>query len=67
MNAIAQHMTAIYVLAASVLVPLLIVGLWRFVTRWQHRKAQEAMRRGNQLHRNWLEASKPSEGQPRGN
>ncbi|WP_326543301.1 hypothetical protein [Pseudorhodoferax sp.] len=67
MTAIAHHLTAVYVFAACVLVPLLVVGLWRFMVRRQYRKAQEAMRRGNQLHRNWLESSKPVDGGPRGN
>nr|WP_145548361.1 hypothetical protein [Variovorax boronicumulans] len=50
-------MTAIYLLAASVLVPLVVASVWRFLARRQYRKAQEAMRRGNQLHRRWLESS----------
>ncbi|MGC3985693.1 MAG: hypothetical protein QM777_13775 [Pseudorhodoferax sp.] len=53
-------------LAASVLLPLVIVGVWRYLARRQHRKAQEAMRRGNQLHRNWLEASETDREQARG-
>jgi flagellar biosynthesis/type III secretory pathway M-ring protein FliF/YscJ len=54
----AHHLTAVYLLAASILVPLVIVGFWRYLVKRQHRKAEEAMRRGNQLHRKWLEASK---------
>ncbi|KQP38886.1 hypothetical protein [Pseudorhodoferax sp. Leaf274] len=52
------HLNAIYLLAASILVPLAVFSVWRFLARRQYRKAQEAMRRGNQLHRKWLEASK---------
>lgn len=67
MTAIAHHLTALYVLLACVLLPVLIVALWRFMLKRQQRKAQEAMLRGNQLHRKWLEASKSVDETPRGN
>jgi hypothetical protein len=58
MDVISHHLTALYVLAACVIVPLVVLGGWRFLVRHQQRKAQQAMLRGNQLHRRWLEASK---------
>lgn len=58
MNTPEHHLTAVYLLAASIIVPLVIVSVWRYLSRRQYRKAQEAMRRGNQLHRRWLESSK---------
>lgn len=58
MNTPEHHLTAVYLLAASIVVPLVIVSVWRYLSRRQYRKAQEAMRRGNQLHRKWLESSK---------
>lgn len=58
MNTPEHHLTAVYLLAASIVVPLVIVSVWRYLSRRQYRKAQEAMRRGNQLHRKWLEGSK---------
>lgn len=57
MDAVAHHLTAVYALLACVIVPLVLVGAWRYIARRQHRQAQEAMRRGNQLHRKWLETS----------
>lgn len=58
MSAIAHHLTAVYVLLGCIVVPLVLIGAWRFAVKRQQRKAQEAMRRGNQLHQRWLEASK---------
>ena len=58
MDTSAHHLTPVYVLVVSIVVPLLIIGVWRYLAKRQHRKAEEAMRRGNQLHRKWLEASK---------
>lgn len=65
MNTTEHHLTAVYLLAASVLVPLVIASVWRFLARRHYRKAQEAMRRGNQLHRKWLEASQGDREQAR--
>lgn len=65
MNTSEHHLTAVYLLAASILVPLVIAGVWQFLARRQHRKAQEAMRRGNQLHRKWLESSQRDREQAR--
>lgn len=64
MDAVAHHLTAVYVLLACVIVPLALVGVWRYIVRRQQRQAQEAMRRGNQLHRRWLETSKQMVDQP---
>ena len=58
MNTPEHHLTAVYLLATSILVPLVIVSVWRYLARRQYRKAQEAMRRGNQLHRKWLEGNR---------
>lgn len=58
MDFASHHLTALYVLAAGVLVPLVLVVVWRWSVRRQQRKAQQAMLRGNLLHRNWLEGSK---------
>lgn len=58
MDVISHHLSALYVLAASVVVPLVVLGAWRFLVRRQQRKAQQAMLRGNLLHRRWLESSK---------
>lgn len=58
MDAVAHHLTAFYALMAFVVVPALVVVVWRFMAKRHYRKAQEAMRRGNQLHRNWLETSR---------
>jgi hypothetical protein len=65
MNTPEHHLTAVYLLAASIVVPLVIVSVWRYLSRRQYRKAQEAMRRGNQLHRKWLESSKADHEQAR--
>ena len=65
MNTPEHHLTAVYLLAASVLVPLVLASVWRYLAKRQYRKAQEAMRRGNQLHRKWLEASQPDREQAR--
>jgi hypothetical protein len=65
MDAIAHHLTAVYVLVVCVVLPVVVVGVWRFIAKRQHRMAQEAMRRGNQLHRNWLETSKQGVDQSR--
>lgn len=66
MDVISHHLTALYVLAAIVIVPLVVLGGWQFLVRRQQRKAQQAMLRGNQLHRRWLESSKHMQEGPEG-
>lgn len=63
MDFVANHHPAIYALIATLVLPLAVFGLWRFLTRRQQRLAREAMQRGNVLHRNWLEQSKDVEKQ----
>lgn len=58
MDVIAHHLPAVYALLACIFIPLVLFLATRFFVRRQQRLAREAMLRGNQLHRNWLEQSK---------
>ncbi|MFT3721228.1 hypothetical protein [Pseudorhodoferax sp.] len=59
-----HHLVAMYVLIACLVLPVLVLLVYRTIVRRRQRLAREAMQRGNVLYRSWLERSKTAQEPP---